>query len=776
MNKINISLVLAGAVVLPLISGCNGSSMPYSTVSPMVVPASGAGASRNVTLTPQAIPGIPRANNHNTTGGYAPSNVQTQFKIDVAEGTKEINVIRDSADPFVITKPYMLKNADPYAVRNYLEAAVGAKSINASPAQVTAVKFSDGAGAVLVSAEEYRFKDSEHGKGIDGIVASLDRPGLNYMPEANAYLYFPRISRASNLKDMLLKVGSSSLDPQFEIAPGTITVDAELNALVIKAPKWNWEDMRAMLQKYDRAIPEFKVTYRVLEIFAENDDRIGVDFQSWKNNEGVDLFSTGVVARRNWGTFFSSAIEGNGSSRTSYWNFNPKWNTRYLDFMTSIGKAKCLAQGELVVQNRKSSAIQVASGFFYDRTYYIAGATSIAEGTTEFAYTMPNPDTILRESTSKIVPIDKLNQAFAAAGVDSYLTKAGYTMRVMGTQVGTATYYDAIARKNYQTLLAAGNPVGSNGVPVSTLLAQIDEKKAAALAAKTAAETAGKKAAEAAAAGDKESYEAYLAQSDKYAADAADLVAEATAIGEIASAYSMKAVNADQAAILANTTTSALSKYLTGYVDATGNRYSGNYYRDNYAYVDAAPGIIHGWLQYPMVTDGFQFNLKVSPVITGKAASMTFEMQGNSLMGWNSDGSARRSNSNISTTVQLPYSGQEFVLGGVRKSESVRSNSGLPFFKDLPVIGRAFSTESESIKQSQLVVIAKVEYSNPDSFAGAEIRENLGKIVKGVNKGMNSRVGNMFFGQYGIDSDRPAREERLNDVGNKINDEFKTVK
>ena len=759
MNKLNTSLLLAGAVALPFISGCQSGSTGYAT--PVSIPGLNGGAAREVVVTPQAIPGVVKSNNHAPSGGYAPTNVQAQFKIDIDKDTKEVKVIRDNADPFVITKPYTLKYADPYAVRSYLEAAVCAKTVNSSPAQVTAVKFSDGVGVVLVSAEQYRFSDSEDGKGIDGIVASLDRPGLAYLPEADAHLYFPRISRASNLRDMLLKVGSSSLDPQFEIAPGTITVDAELNALVIKANKWNWNEMLTMLKQYDRPIPEFKVTYRVLEIYAENDDRIGVDFQSWKNNEGVDLFSTGVFARRNWGTFFSSAIEGNGSSRTSYWNFNPKWNTRYLDFMTSIGKAKCLAQGELIVQNRKSSAIQVASGFFYDRTYYIAGATSIAEGTTEFAYTLPNPDTILRESTSKIVPIDKLNQAFAAAGVDSYLTKAGYTMRVMGTQVGTATYYDAIARKNYQTLLAAGNPVSAQekfaGIPISTLEGKLAEAQA------------GVAAYEAAGLSD-------TATAHPYYKDYMTLLGTVSALEDAIANKTMAAVSADQAAILANTTTSPLSKYLTGYVDATGNRYSGNYYRDNYAYVDAAPGIIHGWLQYPMVTDGFQFNLKVSPVITGKAASMTFEMQGNSLMGWNSDGSARRSNSNISTTVQLPYSGQEFVLGGVRKSESVRSNSGLPFFKDLPVIGRAFSTESESIKQSQLVVIAKVEYSNPDSFAGAEIRENLGKIVKGVNKGMNSRVGNMFFGQYGIDSDRPARVERLNDVGNKINDEFKTVK
>ena len=739
---------LASAAMLSLVSGCTSGS-PVAVALPSNVPACNGGGSRNVVVTPQAIPGTPRANNHAATGGYAPSNVQAQLKINVSDGTKEVKVIRDNNDPFVITKPYMLKHADPYAVRSYLEAAVGAKSVNASPAQVTAVKFSDGAGALLVSAEEYRFADSKEGKGIDGIVASLDRPGLTFLPDADAHIYFPRISRAANLRDMLLKVGSSELDPQFSVAPGAITVDAELNALIVKAPKWNWAEMRKMLKQYDRAIPEFKITYRVLEIYAENDDRIGVDFQSWKNNEGVDLFSTGVVARRNWGTFFSSAIEGNGSNRTSYWNFNPKWNTRYLDFMTSIGKAKCLAQGELVVQNRKTSGIQVNSGFFYDRTYYTAGAKTIAEGTTEFVYADPNPDTILRESTSKIVPLGTLNGMLSEMGVNSYLQKAGYTMRVMGTQVGTATYYDALAKKTYTELTTVGLPVSAQegfvGVPISTL----EEKYNQLLAA-----TAGIP-------------DAYLP---------ADVKATKQALAAAINNKTMKVLDPAAAAALANTQTSPITKYLTGYVDAEGNRFSGNYYRENYGYVNAAPGIIHGWLQYPMVVDGFKFNLLVTPVITGKAASMKIDLSGISLMGWNADGSARRSSSETSTVVQLPYTDQEFVIGGIRKSESVRSTAGLPFVKDLPVIGRVFSTESESIKQSQLVVIARVEYSKPDSFAGAEIREELGKIVKGVNKGMTSKVGNMFFQQYGLDDDREARIERLEELGNYVNDDFKTVK
>ena len=41
---------------------------------------------------------------------------------------------------------------------------------------------------------------------------------------------------------------------------------------------------------------------------------------------------------------------------------------------------------------------------------------------------------------------------------------------------------------------------------------------------------------------------------------------------------------------------------------------------------------------------------------------------------------------------------------------------------------------------------------------------------------MTSKVGNMFFQQYGLDDDREARIERLEEVGKYINDDFKTVK
>ena len=494
-----------------------------------------------------------------------------------------------------------------------------------------------------------------------------------------------------------------------------VTVDAQLNAIIVKAPRWTWAEILPLLQKYDRQIPEVKISYKVLEIYTENDDRIGNDFQSWKNNEGVDLFSAGVFARRNWGTFYTAGVQnipGTKVSRTSYWNFNPKWNTRYLDFMTSIGQAKCLAQGVITAQNRISSSIQINSGFFYDRTYYEAingTLTKMSDVCKEFTYTLPNPDTIQREATTKILPLQQLTELYSDAGIATNFQQTGYTMRMIGTQTNSPTYRDASA---VQTANAA----------MSGALAALD----------------------------------------------------------------VPANNATLAAAVANSQVNPLVKYLSGYIHMgtetqngqtvlTQTTSSGAYYNTNAQDMNTAPGIIHGWLQYPMVTDGFKFQLNVTPVVTGKAATLQFDLRSISLLGWNSDGSARTSSSNTSTTVQIGYDAKEFVIGGLRKSESVRGNTGLPFFKDLPIIGRLFSTETESIKQSMLVLIAEVKYSNPTEPMGSSVKENIGKINKQVNKGMTSKVGNMFFQQYLMDEDRADRENRLDGINDRIEKNYKKL-
>ena len=642
----------------------------------------------------EVVPGTPRDRSNGVSAGYQSPAVNAELKVNIGEDTREVRFIQSNADPYVVTKAYRLKNADAYIARGYLRSMIGAKSVNESPVQVAAIKYSDGTAFLVVSAEEYRFSDSKNGEGIDALVAKLDKRDLATVSNDAVFMYYPKYLPAATLKEMLLVVGSNNNDPQFAVAPDTMLVDAELNVLMVSAPTWSCTAIKEMLAQYDKPMPQVRIGYKVIEIYAENDDRIGVDFQSWKNNDGVDLFSAGARVRRNWSSFFHGGVDNNGSNRTSYWNFNPKWNTRYLDFLTSIGKAKVLTSGSLLAKNRETSSITLNYGYFYERNDY---SVDNGYGMGEFAYTDPNPNAIYRQQLAKILPETLLKENFY-----SDLTNVMFTPRMIN-------YLD-------------GQPIWSPNV--------YDEK--------------GNLTATAQAAFSKAQAEATAAAKEKALAEAMSLVTQG------------KMQVSEVEAYVTDYVTKAVTEYMTNYAQdvskVLGTLFS--WYSKGDTSVEGFPGIIHGKLQYPMAQDGFLFDLTVRPVVTGSAATVEFNGHTISLLGWNSDGSPRVSDSKVKTKFQAAYGNQEFVIGGLRRTETVRNVAGLPFLKDIPVLGLLFSTENESIKQSQLVIVATLEFAPPaESGVTENINGQIDKTIKNVNKGVDSKVGNMFFQQYGIDTD-----------------------
>jgi len=519
----------------------------------------------NVNLTPQAIPGTPRSSNTKDSGGYAPSNVQTQLKLEVKDNTKTVRFVRDTNNPFVVSKAYVLKNANPYAVRDYLRIAVLAKQMTNSESEVDSILYNDGTGIVIVSAEDYRFNDIRHGESIDQLITKLDKPGMSFSSGRPKFIYYPRANVAANLLNMVNNVGSVNNDIEFTYGTDALTIDGELNAIVMAAPFWSMKSIKEMLAEYDKPIPEVKISYKVVEIYLENDDKIGTDFQSWKNNEGADFFSAGGRYRSNWASTFAGGMNTSGSSKTEFYNFNPKWNSKYIDFLATSGKAKTLASGVVVAKNRRKSKIEVSSGLFY-------------------------------ADVSKNIPPETLN---------------------------------GIIPEDKTKLPAA---VGDNFI------------------------------------------------------------------------------------------------------------------------------IQHGKIENTEIKNGFIFNLYITPVVTQKSAILDLNLNGISLLGWTSSGTPRVSNSSYQTTVQIGYDSTEFVIGGIKKSEMVRSSSGLPFFKDLPGLGWLFSTESESTKQSQLVLIATAQYSQPTDQLDPVITLNVGKITDEVEKGIKSPTNNLGFEQYYLD---PYRKEEF---------------
>ena len=372
------------------------------------------------------IPGVPRDSNFNNTGGYDSTRVEAQLLVKVKEDTREVHFVRDNADPRVITKTYVLRHVDPYEFRDYLRQMVQSKRVgntslqqnypgNTTTAPLTAtvsspelatpanaqpgynpplqlgsntavecLKYADGTGLLFVSAEDYRFEDHENGMGIDSIVAMLDNPALgaiNY--GSQMFFYLPKFVPAQNLLPLIQNMGMNISDVT-ELWQGqdVVAIDPDLNWLIFDVSNYSCDNLAKMLALYDVPIPQVRLRIRVYELYSENDERMGIDFQSWKNNEGADLFSVGGRYRNNWAAVYNGGLNrADGSERTSFYNFNPKWNTRYLDFLASRGKAKVLHTGELCVRNNTPAQLSRTTQIFYsDTSQPVNGA--IEPGTT----------------------------------------------------------------------------------------------------------------------------------------------------------------------------------------------------------------------------------------------------------------------------------------------------------------------------------------------------------------------------------------------------------
>ena len=144
---------------------------------------------QNVNVTPNQIPGKVKADFNVPSAGYGNSTVQTQLRVNIKDSDRAIRFVRTNTDPLVITRLYTLKHAEPYALRGYLLSVVKGTKVNGNPVQVDAVKFNDGRGVILVSAEDYRFRNNGKGDSIDEIVAKLDQPNIAYSSGRPQFIY-----------------------------------------------------------------------------------------------------------------------------------------------------------------------------------------------------------------------------------------------------------------------------------------------------------------------------------------------------------------------------------------------------------------------------------------------------------------------------------------------------------------------------------------------------------------------------------------------------------
>ena len=581
-----------------------------------------------------AVSAVNAMNAADPTADYGETAVRAEFRVNVKEDTDVVHIIKDNADPDVVTKTYVLKHADPYEIRSYLREIVQTRRVDESDTGIQAIKYNDGTGIIMVSAEDYRFEDAENGQGIDSIIELLDKPGVISATGGAVFVYQPKYRSAGELRDMIEAAGANVADDVTENIGGTdlIRCDDGLNLLVFDTTQFSRKNIESVLKEYDRPYPEVRAKITVYELYAENDAKLGIDFQAWKNNDGVDLFSTGGRFMKNFASDGSALVRKGGWSDTQYFNFNPKWNTKYIDFLTSKGKAKVLHTSELAVRSGTTAEIERTSQVFLAHLDEIENPEYIEEYI-HLENVVPGEDFELTAFNKHKESIE-----ISASGAVLHLSSP------------TATVADRYSMRLKGCVFKAGGKT---------------------LGRKTDAN--------------------YCEVTDE---------------------------NGNEI------------EYISNNVPA---------YKGNIVTTDGS--------------DEFGFRLSLTPSVSEKATMLSVNVSNSSLIGYTSDGSPRiQKSAEVASDFMISNDGTRLVIGGIEKRDVVSVSGGIPLLKDLPILGWVFSTESESTKRSQLLVVAEVIPVRPDNFMTDDESKAMEKIKSDLEGA--GEWNTWGYHQFLLDSDR----------------------
>ena len=84
----------------------------------------------------------------------------------------------------------------------------------------------------------------------------------------------------------------------------------------------------------------------------------------------------------------------------------------------------------------------------------------------------------------------------------------------------------------------------------------------------------------------------------------------------------------------------------------------------------------------------------------------------------------------IKTTVAV-QSGETVALGGLIRDDRARSNSGIPLLRDIPVLGKLFSTTIEGAARTELIVLITPRVVR-SQFEARQVTEELRRRIRAV--------------------------------------------
>jgi hypothetical protein len=640
--------------------------------------------------------------NTNPTPYQLPSQMQTHLRLEVKDDTKELRIIQTDNDPDIVTKAYVLKNMDPYELRPYLKVSVGAERIKGDRTKVECIKYNDGTGIILVSAESYRFGKQANGMGFDEMIEKLDIPKMTSSSGTISYIYFPKYHDASWLATRMKNVGLNvANDIELQGGKDKVIVDHGLNALLFYLPPYSVKNVKKILPIYDTPIPEVKVKYTVYELDYENDGTVGVDFQAWKNGPGSDLFASSYRYTNGWD--IANSVVGNpdmNATTTQFFKFSPRWNTKFLDFLAAKGKANVVTSGELSIMNNQEGRIE--------NTTKIAGFKDGAKfaDIDTFSY--------FRLTDARVYNANSEN--FTADDNGRNLGRYRFLGTLTdGTEVTVSLQANAVSAG------AAGGDAPYRG---DFLLTRVFD-------------------------GNRYYYSAELDES-MARAQGVTFIKRRRDDGGVQD-FEVMGYKIDY---LTSVKLDKSASFVQGVDNITTNEVVYYYQWDSFTIswaTDFNSKIFRDVARDTSV-NGYGFILSMIPSVCDETTIVDMHMTNTSLIGFTDNGSPRTSKSEIQNKFMINNKGGRLVVGGIDKQAVVRSVAKLPYLGDIPALGWIFSSESEVTKKSQVVTVLDCVAVMPNTAISDDVKKNISELkTKLTNSGESNSYG---FDQLGLDEEK----------------------
>ncbi|MFZ2655949.1 MAG: hypothetical protein WAX69_13545 [Victivallales bacterium] len=265
-----------------------------------------------------------------------------------AQETREIKVIEDRDQTYMTSKVYELKNVlasdiTPFVQgavkRYYKESSVERMNDKANKRQILVVN-------MPVSLIPY----------IDDLVEKLDRPN-GIKDEKNSVVQGTGITKFVYAPKNRASVDMLPIGPAVGSADGSYYFDSISNLFYWKDTRAKAELALKWYQAFDRPVPQVELTLNVYEINDNDIKELGIDYLSWKNGPGANLFNA------NWDfanikTFTDVSnpanitdIAGKASHAWGGFLVAPNIDATFIRLLAQKGKEKVSTSGALTFVN-----------------------------------------------------------------------------------------------------------------------------------------------------------------------------------------------------------------------------------------------------------------------------------------------------------------------------------------------------------------------------------------------------------------------------------------